>query len=28
MSTSVLVPGSVGEVDVYGNVIVKVGGGR
>jgi N-methylhydantoinase A len=28
MSTSVLVPGSVGEVDAYGNIVVKVGGGR
>ncbi|MFQ6060825.1 MAG: hydantoinase/oxoprolinase family protein, partial [Thermoplasmata archaeon] len=28
MSTSVLIPGSKGEVDAYGNIIVKVGGGR
>lgn len=28
MSTSVLIPGSVGEVDAYGNINVKVGSGR
>lgn len=28
MSTSVLIPGSTGEVDAYGNILVKVGGGR
>ncbi|TET89261.1 MAG: hydantoinase/oxoprolinase family protein [Methanomassiliicoccales archaeon] len=28
MSTSVLIPDSTGEVDAYGNILVKVGGGR
>lgn len=28
MSTSVLIPGSVGEIDAYGNIVVKLGGGK
>jgi len=28
MSTSVLIPGSVGEIDAHGNIVVKVGGGK
>ena len=28
MSTSVIIPRSMGEVDAYGNIVVKVGGGR